>query len=298
MQKQSIHSMGTSASYSGPTGKNPLIPPWAESPNGESGGNVNEPDAVAQNPNSDGGNPEVPPQNPTDPTNTINIPPLTSWRNVKSSFTRFARSTYSSPSGARKVTRNFVKAQGGSGSAAANSRKGRSVVQNIGGIFSGLAQQGSSFTYKGFNFQECVGKKASELLDTFVNLVVDDNDDLESMIARKATIETFNKIFEILGVEEKGFDALQNMTIDNVKLVFQTYLSEYILTNILQKVGQTLEKMPAKDAYQKEKWIKNYIATKVSLNLTDTDVLNIDWKGKQGRDFVQNIFTEAYKLIE
>lgn len=298
MQKRLIHNMGTSASYSGPTGKNPLIPPWAEKPSAESGGSANEPEAVPQNPNGNENNPEVTSQNPTDPTNMTNISPLTSWRNVKSGFTRFARSTYSSPSSARKVTRNFVKAQGGSGNAATNSRKGRNVVQNIGGIFSGLAQQGSNFTYKGFNFQECVGKKASELLDTFVNLVVDDNDDLESMIARKATIETFNKIFEILGVKEKGFDALQNMTIDNVKLVFQTYLSEYILTNILQKVGQTLEKMPAKDAYQKEKWIKNYIATKVNLNLADKDVLNIDWKGKQGKDFVQNIFTEAYKLIE
>jgi len=290
--------MGTSASYSGPTGKNPLIPPWAENPIGASNGGVNEQDSISQSSNGDENISEVSSQLPLAPTNTVNTQPPTSWGNVKSGFTRFAKSTHSSPASVRKMTRNFVKAQGGSRNAATNSRKGRSVAQNIGEIFSGLSQRGSNFTYKEFNFQECIGKKASELLDTFVNLVVDDNDDLESMIARKATIETFNNIFEILGVEEKGFDALQNMTIDNVKLVFQTYLSEYILTNILQKVGQTLEKIPAKDAYKKEKWIKNYIATKVNLSFTNTDILNIDWKGKQGRDFVQSIFREAYKLIE
>lgn len=295
MQKQSIHNMGTSASYGGPTGKNPLIPPWAEIPGGESGDVVGQPEAAMQNPNANEDNPKNSPQDTGDP---INLSSLTSWRNVKSGFTRFAKNTHSDLSGGHKITRNFVRAQGGSGNAATSSIKGRSAVQNIGGIFSGLAQQGSNFIYKGFNFQECVGKKASELLDTFVNLVVDDNNDLESMIARKATVETFNKIFEILDVEEKGFDVLQNMTIDNIKLIFQTYLSEYILTNILQKVGQTLEKIPAKDAYQKEKWIKNYIATKINLDLTNTDVLNIDWKSKQGKDLVQNIFTEAYKLIE
>jgi diketogulonate reductase-like aldo/keto reductase len=56
--------------------------------------------------------------------------------------------------------------------------------------------------------------------------------------------------------------------------------------------------MPPKEAYQKEKWLKNFIATKVSLNLENVDLMTMDWKGEAGTSFTNTIFTQAYKLME
>lgn len=288
--------MGTSASYSGPTGKNPLIPPWAEVPDAGQSGDISG--STEPNENPEGNSPQ---NGETPPSNVVNPSILTPWGDVKSNFTSYAKGRsggFSTTRSARRAIRGFVSAQGGAKNAATNARKGRSVAQNIGGIFSGIASQGSNFTFNGFNFKDCVGKKASELLETFVDLVVDHNDDLESTIARDAVVEAFQKLFDVLGVEEKGFEALQSVKSENLTLVFQTYLSEYIFASLLQKVGQTLEKMSPKEAYQKEKWLKNFISTKVSLNLENIDLFTMDWKSEAGRNFTSNIFTQAYKLME
>lgn len=285
--------MGTSASYSGPKGKNPLIPPWAETP--DTSGTTTDPNTTEASEEQNG---EV--AAPTSqPQNIINPSALTPWNEVKTNFTQYAKSSgFSSPRYARRVVRSFVRAQGGSSNAAASSRKGRSVVQNIGGVFTGLATQGSDFTYKGFSFKDCIGKKTSELLETFVDLVTEHTDDLESTIAREAAVETFQKLFELLGVDEKGFEALQNISGENLKIMFQTYLSEYIFASMLQKVGHTLEKLSPKEAHTKEKWLRNFISTKVSLNLENTDLMTMDWKGETGQKFTDDIFIQAYKLME
>lgn len=283
--------MGTSKSYAGPTGQNPLIPPWAD---------ISSPETVPDGAesNEDGSIPtESQPLIEIGPAPTVSVP-LTPWSDVKANFTRYAKSTYSSAVKFRKVARSFTKAQGGIKNTVSNAARGRSAVQNIGGIFSGLAEQGDKFTYNGFSFRDCVGKKTSELLETFVNLIVETNGDLESMIARTAAVETFKKVFDELGVEEKGFEALEKMDLDNIPFVFQTYLSEYITANILQKVGQILEKIPETDALQKERWMKNYIETKVKIDLGKIDTSKVDWKGSEGKRIVDDIFAEAYKLIE
>lgn len=286
--------MGTSASYSGPKGKNPLIPPWAETP-GALGATGTEPDITETSEEQNGDAAPPTPQSP----NIVNPSTLTPWNEVKTNFTQYAKSSgFSSPRYARRVARSFVKAQGGASNAATSSRKGRSVAQNIGGVFAGLVKQGSDFTYNGFSFKDCIGKKTSELLETFVDLVTEHTDDLESTIAREAAVETFQKLFELLGVDEKGFEALQNISGENLKVMFQTYLSEYIFASMLQKVGQTLEKLSPKEAHTKEKWLRNFISTKVSLNMENTDLMTMDWKGETGKRFTDDIFTQAYKLME
>ncbi len=288
--------MGTSASYSGPTGKNPLIPPWAEVTGTDPSGEGSSP--TDTNENQEG---QAPENKEATPSNVVNPSTLTPWGDVKSNFTSYAKGSgggFSTVRSARRAIRGFVSAQGGARNAATSARKGRSVAQNIGGIFSGIASQGSNFTFSDFNFKDCIGKKASELLETFVDLVVDHNDDLESTIARDAVVEAFQKLFDELGVEEKGFEALQSVKGENLTFVFQTYLSEYIFASMLQKVGQTLEKIPPKEAYQKEKWLKNFISTKITLNLENVDLFTMDWKGEAGKNFTNNIFTQAYKLME
>lgn len=279
--------MGTSKQYSGPSGKNPLIPDWAEA-------EINEDEQTP----GENNNPTSSNTDETDTTPSLSPSLLESWGNVKGNFTRYAGRSSSSSYGGRGTMRSFVRAQGGSKNASQSSRRGRSVVQNIGGVLSGLAQQGSNFIYEGFNFQDCIGKKPTELLAILVDLVAPENDDLESAIARDASIEAFQKLFEIFDVNSQGLDSLKNLNLDNMKIVFQTYLTEYIFASLLQKAGQKLEKMPFKDAKIAETRIKGYISSKVNLDLSDIDFSTMDWKGQPGKAFVQNIFQKAFELME
>ncbi|HMS71296.1 MAG TPA: hypothetical protein PKD18_24300 [Saprospiraceae bacterium] len=284
--------MGTSKSYSGPSGKNPLIPDWAEDgasilPQASSTQDTTNPNEGSAEANTD----------QTNMPTTNNPAALESWGDVKGNFTRYAGNSSSSASG-RSTLRSFVRAHGGAKSASSSSRRGRRVVQNIGGVLSGLAQQGTKFVYEGFNFQECVGKTSTELLATLVELVAPDSDDLESMIARNASIEAFQKLFEIFDINAQGLDSLKNLNVDNIKIIFQTYLSEYIFASLLQKAGQKLGKISHKDAIRIEKRMKGYISSKVNLDLSNIDLSKMDWKGQSGKAFVQSIFEKAYELME
>lgn len=290
-----IHNMGTSKSYSGPTGQNPLIPPWAEVPMASDEGVPQEDGSKnVESAGRESGNVQG------DPNASEVVPStLTPWGDVKANFTRYAKSPYSSPTGsARKVSRSFVRAQGGAKRAATNARQGKNAAKNMGGILSGLSGNGKAFVYEGFDFRKCVGKKSSELLGIFVDLIIGENGDIESTITRKAVTETFQKIFEMFQIDENGLDALKNLSLENSKIIFETYLSEYIAASMLHKIGQILEKLPPNEALQKEKWMKNYIKTKVKLNLSSVDLAKLDWKGREGKDFVQNVFGDAFKLME
>ena len=103
---------------------------------------------------------------------------------------------------------------------------------------------------------------------------------------------------EIFDINAQGLDSLKNLNVDNIKIIFQTYLSEYIFASLLQKAGQKLGKISHKDAIRIEKRMKGYISSKVNLDLSNIDLSKMDWKGQSGKAFVQSIFEKAYELME
>ncbi|MFA4996405.1 MAG: Qat anti-phage system associated protein QatB [Patescibacteria group bacterium] len=279
--------MGTSASYSGPTGTNPLLPPWAEE--------------VANSDNNDSNHDEVGKDDNESRQESQPVSDLSgyeSWTNVKSRFTAYANSSTRSNFAARRIARTFVSAQGGSKGASGISRRGRSTAQNLGGVLSGFAKSGENLAYNGVDFKDYVGKKASEILSVLVDLVAPDNDDIESSIARNASIEALSKLFEIYDVDSKGLDALRNMSSDDMKVVFETYLSEYIFSSLLNKAGQHLNNMSDKEADKCEKQVKSYIYSKVRLDISNTNLERINWKNVEGQSFVKNIFEIAYRMVQ
>ena len=278
--------MGTSSSYGGPSGNNPLIPSWADE--NELSGDVIPNQQNTKNPNSE----NISDQPVINPVSTVR------WQNVKSSFTRFSNTSVPSNWRVRNTLRTFTKAQGGSKNSANISRQGRKVAQNIGNVFSGFLQQGSQLVYEGINFKDYIGKKTSDLLPILIDLVCPKNNDIESSIAKEAAINTFQDIFELFEIDLKGLDNLKNLQQEDVMQIFEIYVGNYIYTSLLNKVGKQLLKLTPKEAPKREKWVKDYIFSKVKHKLSKIDIAKVNWKNVEGQKVTSKIFQEAYDLLQ
>lgn len=300
--------MGTSASYGGPKGRNPLLPPWAppvdnQEPNGDDSptqpdddGSPNGPDQSAPD---NGGEPNsnVPPQ-----TTGPNPSNLTPWSAPKGSLSRYAGSL-GGGSGhqghLRSAMRGFVRAQGGASRASQAARSGRATARRLGGVLSTIARSGTVAAAESLGIGQFVGQDANTLLAALVDRVAPSGALLEEAAAREATIQTLEELFQNYGVQDNGFEALNTLDADGIKNTLGKYLGNYIYTRLVQIIGQKLESRSTEDLIKVERAVKDYIFPRVRLELMDkTDMLSMDWSNAQGQLFVDQIYREGYQLIE
>src|SRR6266704_3835211 len=119
--------MGTSSSYSGPTGTTPLLPPWAEDP-------------VAPRPLDGEGSSTAEPE-----PQGMDIPlPHISWRVPKAALSRLASGVAIGLGAATLASlgRSYVQASGGARAAADSARAGRASSARLGGFLADGVRNG------------------------------------------------------------------------------------------------------------------------------------------------------------
>jgi len=199
--------MGTSSSYPGPTGRNPLLPPWADEetllpPDGT-------PDEGDDEPPADDVDAADEPQDVAQQDGDTPPEPLVSWRAPKSTMTRWVRG--SGPTSLGSVARSYVAASGGPRGAPAASRQGRTATARIGGFLADGLRNGFAQAARNLGLQNFVGRDAQFVLASFIDLLAPDGALREDAAARKAVIETMSELFGRFDVETNGLDALDSL---------------------------------------------------------------------------------------
>ena len=122
---------------------------------------------------------------------------------------------------------------------------------------------------------------------------------LEEGVARKAVAETLEEIFNKFEIEEKGIDELNNLDIKSIEEFLKSYLCNYIYTRLIHILGQQAELSLDENQYiAKEGEVKDYINSVINLDFKRKDMMSFDWKGKEGAEYVDQIFEEGYKILE
>ena len=174
--------MGTSTSYSGPTGSSPLLPPWAD--DGDDISSV----PPSNLPSADGPDGESSRISPTMP--EIN------WQVPKAALTRLARligegaSAVSLSAGIGTVGRSYVKASGGAQAAALSARAGRAATANLGGFLADGMNRGFAQAAADIGIQDYVGRDADFVLADFIDALAPEGALREEAAARSAMIDT------------------------------------------------------------------------------------------------------------
>jgi hypothetical protein len=286
--------MGTSSSSGGPGDNSPLLPPWADplppvDPILPSDWSVLPSDGDLPNDsNTDG---IVPPPLPVPPT----VP--ATWRSAKGALSRLARGT-SSASFAPSF-RKYVSARGGARTAAHTASSGRAVTGAFGGFLADVLRDGVAAAATALGLQDFLGRDAQFVLASFVDLLAPDGALLEDAAARQAFIDTTIEMFERFNVDERGLEALDGLDIEGMEEIVCLYVTNYVYERFLMEMTNCIERgsLSESDANVLTDQGKDFVEGEVRFDLTGVDVLELEWRGKEGQDFIRKIYEKAYSLL-
>lgn len=219
--------MGTSASYSGPKGGNPLIPSWADLPlPGESPGELGAEPAEAR-PEADPRRDDAPPETVPDP---LRLTPL------RRAVRRSARAGGSDDGAMRAAARHFASSATGGGDRGARRmgsarRAGDRMVQ----AFSALATGGGQALARVLRLDSLAGLSTTQVWDRLAEFVCSDGASIDEAIVRVAFFQTLR--LEI----ESGLDDLLQANPEQLSAFFERFIGECVLERLSQDGGSLLE---------------------------------------------------------
>ncbi len=162
-----------------------------------------------------------------------------------------------------------------------------------------MAARGFTEAARALGLQNIVGQKVDAVLAAVINAIAPVGTSNDDAIARRAASETLRELFEKHGVEESGLDALNAMTPTDVTDTIEISVAGYVYQRWLFDLSQRIEQnaVSEAEAIRLERDVKTFVAGLVKLKLDGKQALQLDWKGADGKKFVQEIYEAAYKLL-
>jgi hypothetical protein len=281
--------MGTSSSYGGPTGENPLLPDWAPEPELEPETEPEQDDNQAEDDND-----EV--QNGDD---LQSDPNETDWRRPKSNLSNHIRYRDSSDQKhIKNAFRNFVKANGGSKASTRSSYSGRKTAKNLGGFLSSVSRDyQQAFNELGIDFN---GKNTHQILSELVDSICNGNNTREDSIARDAAVDVLSDLFEDENIEADDLAKFENLDDDKLNTIVENYVSTYVYKRFMQVLASRLEnnEISSEDVLDIEWEIKDLIDSKTRGTFRKKDSTEINWRGDEGERVINTIFNDVYEIME
>jgi hypothetical protein len=162
-----------------------------------------------------------------------------------------------------------------------------------------VVNQGVTAAINSLGLQEFIGQDVYTVLAALVDKIAPEGVFLEDSAARAVTAQIIDELFQQYGVSEKGLEALNALDAEGVKQALQQFIANNIYTRLVQVISNGAESKSTDHLIWVENAVRDYVYPTVRLDLMNrTDVLSIDWNGREGRDFIKRIYQEGYELIE
>jgi len=297
--------MGTSSSYGGPTGINPLLPDWAQPDMSSPAQDDGAPDGDASEAGNGDTTKDMSDGQPASAPSTDTLPQLpatTNFRGAKSSMTRFVSGGGGGGGRGRiaRVGRNYVRARGGSRGSAQAATSGRSSTARLGSFLSSVASQGVAEAARTLGLGDLAGRSAADVFAAIANSLAPSGATLEEAAARRAVDDALFALYRQFDLENADISRLDQMDGQAIRGAVEASVSAYIYHRWLQELGDRIEEnaVTADQAVRLEREVRDYVEQTVRLDLREIDVLTLDWNGPEGSRIVERIYQEAYGLLE
>ena len=257
--------MGTSASYGGPKGTNPLIPSWVDTPlPGEA------------TPVGDGGS-QSPTTNPSDAdssqTDTAQVPQAPSLGPIRltplrSAVRTSARSGGSDGRALRATARHFVsKSMGGAQRGAQRMGSARRAGGRMAQAFSALAAGGPAQLAKVLQLSSLSGLSATQVWDRLADFVCSNGGSIDEAIVRVAFFQTLRQEMD------NGLTDLLEANQEQLASFFERFVGECVLERLSQDGGSLLEQsgVSAALAFSHMGTLRSLISVHVQKRLAERD---------------------------
>lgn len=263
--------MGTSSIYNGPKDKNPLLPEGFEDDYDPDDFNQNE------NDNQEG---------------LIEFP----WQATKSAMSQFVTGRSSNRG---RITRNYVKALGGSAKAARSAKSGKRATIQLGRFLSDIITEGIETTLNKLNI-EYRGKSVESLFSEIVNVIAGPSNSKEDIAAKNASMEALAELYDFVEENDMDIQVLERMDEILFNKVMKTFVNHYLIERILKDLQSRFEKYAdnLSVAISKENEVKGFITESVEVKLDETRFRNIEYKSKNIDVIIEGIYTDCYEILE
>lgn len=237
------------------------------------------------------------------PGSAVPPPPLKNpWRAAKTAMRAFARSGGGAPGrGSRsRAVRYFVRAQGGAQRAARNSPSAIASGRALARFLSAVAARGLAEAAREFRIGEFLNRGIDVFLAALTRVLAPRAGTNEEAAAHAAIAETTAFLFDECGVEDAGLEALEELDAATMGRALEHFVASFINTRLMHVLGSRIEAaaQSAEQAVALEAEVKDYVRERVRLDFAERDLLEINWDAPESQREIQDIFEEAYVLLE
>lgn len=268
--------MGTSSSYGGPKGKNPLLPT-----------DFNGNDTPSENQDNQ----------QTTPSEEVKVNPNTVlWQNAKTQISKLIQDPRRNTGSALS---SYIKAHGGASRAAMSAASGKSTTAKLGRFLSSISSQGIQNTLSLYKIK-FEGQSAEKVLNELINRIAPVPETKEDSIARNALLDAIEELYEEVSENDGNLEILDNLDENTFNEVMRTYISSYIFQRFLNDLESRFEEYSqnTESALSLEKEIKEYIAGVVDNKLKEQSFSNMDYSSDSVIQAINKIYADCYEVIE
>lgn len=288
--------MGTSTAYSGPSGRDPLVPSWLASDNGDAPpGNPPEalPGVQGESDLNDAPLPQTaPPAPPRQP-----IPPAANpnrYTGPRGNFTRFARSGGSDRASLGRAVSQYVSSSaGGSHQAAQRMGTSRAAGARLVSFLTDAQTRGAREALRTLNLEALAGRPLPEILVGLADHVCPGAGTVDEGIAREAYVET------VVELTTSGITDLDSLSPDQMLTVFEIYATHAIEARICNDIGLKAITMPsdAHTALRVEAQLRDFVRNGVSDALAHARAGGAVIASDRIQNFVDQVYEDAFRFL-
>lgn len=222
--------MGTSASYGGPKGTNPLIPSWVDTPLPGEAAPPADGDGQQAGDGGDGADDGEPDRTPAPSLDPNRLKPL------RTAIRTSARSGGSNGQAMRAAARHFVsKSMGGARRGAQRMGVARRAGGRMVQAFSALAAGGATQLARVLQLQSLTGLSATQVWDRLAEFVCSDGGSIDEAIVKAAFCQTLKQEMD------DGLTDLLDANPEQLASFFEHFIGECVIERLSQEGGSLLE---------------------------------------------------------
>lgn len=242
--------MGTSKSFGGPSGTNPLIPSWLVPPPELAPSDLLEPFApLPATPDQPATNPATTPAPAQPDPSPVEVPVdvPTRYKTSRTRFNRIARGTHSNRGRLRKATSDYVrKGLGGSRRASSRMAVSAKTAGRVIGFIRSVEEKGFVQAAKDFGLGDLTGKTAKEIGPLLAEAFLEQGGSIDEGISNRAWVETVIEAIEGELVDTTDISA------DTMIVMLENYVTRTIELRLQQDIGAKILPLSSDAARAKE----------------------------------------------
>ena len=221
------------------------------------------------------------------------------WQTVKANFSKYINSksgkSSRNSSSIEHITRQYVKASGGTKTLILKSPSGLFSGKNLYSFYDSVRSNGIKKTLEMLHIQ-FKGKSVNEIISLLVNAISPNAITKEDIVARKAVQEASAHIYEYIVRNDMDISCLDNMSQELVDISMCAYFTSYIWGTMMKDISSRLEIFETNpdEAFKIEQELKGYIKGIVEVELEkDNSIFQ-----KSPDEAVDGLLEKCFEVME